>query len=365
LALQIPIAMGQIKPKYKASDSSFFKELRMEVKLALKDKPKHLLVLHLKAIVLVVSFLLCMAVYIGYADQWTIALPAAVAMGLLSLPMVLNIGHEAVHGTFSKNKRLNRLAKWVFQLLGTSAYFWELRHISSHHHFGNVAEWDLDIEQSKIIRLSKWQKHEGHHKHQHLYMPIAFCFYTLIWFFLRDFKDLERRQFGSKKVEQHPRTELIKMGIAKLFHISTLLLLPYAISGSLGLTLLTFFSYHISASIVTTFALVSTHVGERQQIVEPDARGQLPHSWAEHQLMTTADFATKNRLLTHYFGGFNHHVAHHLFPNVPHIHYPIVTRLIKKHAKKNALPYHVYPNLFATSISHLRRLKTLSVEPEI
>ena len=36
--------------------------------------------------------------------------------------------------------------------------------------------------------------------------------------------------------------------------------------------------------------------------------------WAVHQLKTTANFATRNKLISWWVGGLNFQVEHHLFP---------------------------------------------------
>lgn len=223
----------------------------------------------------------------------------------------------------------------------------------------------MDIEQSAIIRLSEHQEYEDRHAYQHWYMPLAFCFYTLIWFFVRDFRDIKIKIFGNKEVESHPNIELVKLFLAKIVHVLFFFGIPYMMGATWLAILGGFLLFHLTASVITTFALVSTHVGEDQEIIAPNANGELPYSWAEHQLRTTADFATNNKMLTHYFGGFNHHVAHHLFPYISHIYYPYITPLIKKHAEASGLPYMCFPNLYRTSISHLKRLKSLSFDPEL
>ncbi len=349
------------QPKFKPNDNKFLVELRQKVHQKLKTHKESSHVLFIKCLALVAGFFACLIAYWILIPQSSLALVLPVILGILSLPIVLNIGHEAVHNTFSKHRYLNRLGRMVFSILGTSAYFWELRHIYSHHAYANVNEWDMDIEQSKIIRLSPNQQFKSHHRYQHLYMPFAFLTYTLIWFFVRDFKDMSTGQFGIKKNVKHPKKEIIKLLIAKIFHVSSFFTIPLVLDVAFPTALLGFILFHISASAITTFALISTHIGESQEVVSNSVH--LPFTWAEHQLQTTADFATKCKLTTHFFGGFNHHVAHHFFPNVSHTKYHLITPEIRSLAKKYGYPYHAYKNLFQTSLSHLRRLKTLSVEP--
>ncbi len=345
-------------------EGGFFEELKPEVfKILPKEfRKKAAKKIAFKAIVLQGLFMGIMLTMYLVPVKGGIHVFLMALLGVLALPMILNIGHEAVHRNFSTNRKVNRLAKNVFFLWGTSAYFWELRHNSSHHAFANVKDVDLDIEQTNIIRLSQHQEYLGRHKFQHLYMPFAFCLYTFLWFFIRDFKDLSKKRFGAKTIKRHPRNEVIKLFGAKIWHLLAFLIIPFMVTQQIGTVLIGFFVFHIVASIVTTFALISTHVGEVQEIVLPDEYGRLPHSWATHQLVTTADFSSTSRFTLHFFAGFNHHVAHHLFPQVPHIYYPEITPLIKKYAQAHGLNYTHYPNLFTCTRSHFKRLKYLATE---
>ena len=313
-----------------------------------------------KGLFLLTLFIGSLILYWIFASNAKVFLIIAIVLGILCLPLVLNIGHESVHGNFTNSKKINKLAKWAFFLLGTSDYFWGLRHNYAHHSYANIGDWDLDIEQSKIIRLSPQQTWEKRHQYQHWYMPIVFMFYTIVWFFYRDFKDISNYKFGKKTIKKHPRKEIIKLFAAKIVHLIFLIGIPYYLSQDIGLVLKGFFLFHFSASVLTTFALISTHVGETQEVVTVK-NNQLPYSWFEHQFRTTADFSTGSTWMTHFFGGFNHHVAHHLFPNIPHIYYPIITPIIKRHARENGIQYHDYKNLGQAAISHFKRLKTLSI----
>ena len=350
-------------PTYnKNSHKDAFNVLRKEVYQKLGDykQAAHKKIL-LKGILLLSIFVETLIFYWVFATNSTLFLILAVALGILCLPLVLNIGHESVHGNFTDNKKINKLAKWAFFLLGTSDYFWGLRHNYAHHAYANIGDWDLDIEQSKIIRLSPQQNWEKRHQFQHWYMPVVFMFYTIVWFFYRDFKDITLHKFGKKTIPNHPKKEIIKLFAAKIVHLIFLVGIPYYLSKDMGLVMQAFFLFHFSASVLTTFALISTHVGETQEVVAIKDH-KLPYSWFEHQFRTTADFSTNSHWMTHFFGGFNHHVAHHLFPNIPHIYYPSITPIIKRHAQENGIQYHDYTNLAQAALSHFKRLKKLSMK---
>ena len=71
---------------------------------------------------------------------------------------------------------------------------------------------------------------------------------------------------------------------------------------------------------------------------------------------TAGDFSTNSFVITHLFGGFNHHVIHHLFQNICHIHYPELTKILIRISKKHGLKYRFKKYLTAAVLSHFKLL---------
>lgn len=286
----------------------------------------------------------------------------SILLGVISLPLILNIGHDAVHNTFSSNKNVNKIAGFVFCLLGTSPYFWRLRHIYSHHAFANVPGWDKDIEQADVMKIHDGQKHRFFYKVQQFYMPLVFCCYTVNWFFYRDIKDIFTKQFGNKRIIKHPGKEIIILFLTKIIFISVFILLPVLFTDvSFRQAVSGFFVFHLSASVVTTLALVSTHLGTEQEFVMVK-KNSLPYPWEIHQMETTSDFATENRFITWFFGGFNHHVVHHIFPDISHVHYPALTPIVRGLALKYNLKYNSSETLYISVSKFFALLKHHATE---
>lgn len=341
-----------------------YKELSESVQNALlASKVNDKTILTVGILLIILHFYSLFSIWLSVGSA-TVYLFFCCLLGTICLPIFLNIGHEAIHGTFSKNSSINSFAKNAFLLLGTSDYFWKLRHISSHHALSNVEEWDVDISQTKLIRLSDHQVFQKHHRKQHWYMPFLFLLYTLVWFIIRDFQDIFKKDFGVKYIEKHPTKDIIRMLLAKIWHISTLIILPIVLGAPIWLVITGFLVFHFSASLVTTFALVSTHVGTEQEIVQSE-NGVLPYSWLEHQFRTTGDFDTDNVFMNWFFGGFNHHITHHLFPTISHIYYPEITPIVKKFADQYQLPYYHSKSLRTAASAHIKRLQFLSIKEEL
>lgn len=284
-----------------------------------------------------------------------------IVMGSLTIFVALNIAHDAAHNTFSKYKRVNELLLFTFDLLGANGYLWRLKHVHSHHPHVNIPNMDGDIKQSNLVRIFPNAPFLNFHKYQFLYMPVLYMFYTLNWLLFRDFRDFFQTDISGKPSVIHHWREYIRLFVGKFIYISKLLIIPtLVLPFSFGQVFLGFVLLQFAASLTVALALVSAHVGEHSVYPEPDENGIMPHSWAIHQIVTTTDFATKSPMVTHLFGGFNHHVVHHLYPNICHIHYPELTKIVKETCEEFGITYHLNPTLGDAILSHLRFLKMRS-----
>ena len=68
------------------------------------------------------------------------------------------------------------------------------------------------------------------------------------------------------------------------------------------------------------------------------------------------------------FGGFNLHIAHHVFPEINHTHYPALTQIIKEVLAENNLDWYKSFTFFQGVRSHIKHLKRVTdnvKEPEM
>ena len=71
------------------------------------------------------------------------------------------IMHDANHGAYSSNKRVNKLMGGFLDLVGGYSLNWRIQHNVLHHTFTNIQGHDEDIDAGRIIRFSlhsKWLK---------------------------------------------------------------------------------------------------------------------------------------------------------------------------------------------------------------
>lgn len=278
-------------------------------------------------------------------------------LGGWSVLLGLNIGHDAAHNAIFKKKSSNELLLYIFEILGTNSYNWKNRHIGAHHVFPNVMDHDSDIQQTNLVKIFPKDKHRAFHVFQFLYMPILYMLYILRWVLYRDFKDMKSEKIGTFNNSNYPKKEIFKLIFFKLIYISYMIILPaYVLDYSFLNLLFAFLILTVFGSLVITMVLLSTHVGEDANFPEPDENGVLPHSWSYHQVLTAADFGTESWMLNQLFGGFNHHVIHHLFPNICHVHYPQLTPILKQLALKHNLLYRHKKYLLTAMFSHFKLL---------
>ena len=278
-------------------------------------------------------------------------------LGIWGLFLGVNVGHDAAHNALFKNPKYNSFFMYIFDLLGLSSFNWKNRHVKGHHVFSNIMEYDPDIQQSAVVKIFPQDKHRPFHRIQWLYMPIIYAIFIPRWVFYRDFKDVFHNEIGGFKNRPYPSFEVVKMVFFKLTYLSYMILLPAFVSGlSVSVFIWAMVLLMVCSSLTIAVVLLTTHMLEDSHFPEPDENGLMPYSWSKHQILTTSDYATNNLLISHLFGGFNHHVIHHLFQHVCHIHYPAMTKILIRVAAKHSVPYQSHKYIVPAIFSHLKLL---------
>jgi len=87
---------------------------------------------------------------------------------------------------------------------------------------------------------------------------------------------------------------------------------------------------------------------------------KMDDEFAVHQIQTTANFATKSKIVSWLVGGLNFQIEHHLFPKISHVHYPAISKIVKKTCADFKLKYIEYPTVVSAIKAHVQYLKLLS-----
>jgi linoleoyl-CoA desaturase len=281
-------------------------------------------------------------------------------LGLFTAFVGFNISHDAVHGSISGNKYVNKLLGYTFNLAGTNKYMWKIMHNVIHHTYTNIPGHDEDLEPVSLIRLSMENKLKKVHRYQHYYAYLFYCLTSLSWVVKKDFVTFFRRNLGNYENKKHPLREYLILFFSKAIYFTVFLALPIAFAGvPWWVTIVGFIAMHMIQGITLAVVFQLAHVVEGAHFPTPDEQGDVQNNWTIHQLNTTANFAMKSFLATWFFGGLNYQIEHHLFPHICHIHYPNLSPIVRQTANEYGITYNENETMWDAIKSHTRMLRVL------
>ena len=153
--------------------------------------------------------------------------------------------------------------------------------------------------------------------------------------------------------------ELPLLILYKLFYYAYTLVIPLIFFDHWWLVLVGYFVMHFTAGFILSVVFQCAHVMEQNEFELPDENRKIEGNWFEHQMKTTCNFAMNSKLLSWFIGGLNFQIEHHLFPNICHIHYRKLSKIVQKTAKEFNVPYNSYTNMFDAVLKHYNFLKLL------
>lgn len=300
----------------------------------------------------------------GNISGWLIV-PFALIFKLSGLLFGFSIGHDAAHRLLSAKSAINRVLHFIsFITVGVDPTLWGLRHIRSHHIYPNVEGSDIDIDKNPLLRLSPHHPWKPKHRWQHIYAPFAYAValhHSVFWgdwiyLLSEEYKWMRK---GVSKIDLW--TSFIAF---KITHFFMLLVFPYLVLGY-PFALIFFFYLAVGAvsSSVFIVMLVGTHFFLEASYPSPNEEGKLETNWAVHNLLTSCDWNPNNGLARFISGGANCHAAHHLFPNICHIHYGEINGIIEDLTRKHSVTYHK-KTLWEMLTSHYQHLKSMGQKPK-
>jgi linoleoyl-CoA desaturase len=283
------------------------------------------------------------------------------AYGFVLLLFAFNFSHDFSHDTVFKNKKWNSLCfTIIYAMVGAHAEAWKQRHIHSHHYAPNVEEYDSDLKITKLIRVIPESEYRWYHRYQHIYAPIAYTGYSLFWVFIKDLTILYGPdEFRVKKDGIYH----FSFWLQKLFYVCLVCLLPLWFSlQPWWVVLAGFVCMHLFQSLFLLLTFFMTHHVEGIDYPVTDKEGFINTSWTMNQVKSSNDMHPFSYTANFLLGGFNNHIAHHLFPHIHHIHYPRLNRilypLLEQHnIKPNQTTY------WGGIVSHWRLLRQMSRPP--
>lgn len=304
----------------------------------------------------------CLMMFGIVTNVWAM-LGLSILMGFATAGVGMSVMHDANHGAYASSPLLNRILGHTMELMGSSSLTWRGQHNYFHHTYTNIYELDEDIEDKPFLRLSPHGKWRKYHRFQHWYALFLYSLADLSFIITKDIRQVINytrdgvfERMGIKNIKR----EIAIMILGKLVYITYMVVLPLIFLDVTWWQFLIGFSIlHAASSLVLTTVFQLAHVVEGPTHHLPAEEGTMENVWAKHQLHTTADFARNNAFITWYVGGLNFQVEHHLFPNICHVHYPEVSKIVEQTAREFGVPHYSFPSFGKALRSHFRVLKRL------
>ncbi|MBL7812782.1 MAG: acyl-CoA desaturase [Bacteroidetes bacterium] len=341
----------------------FFQELRTEVDTWFRSRGVAKtgdirLYFKTAVIVLFTPLLFVLALWTGL-PVWA----SILCFGLMGLGHALagfNIMHDACHGAFHANPKVNNFMGDILSLMGSTAYFWKVQHNVIHHTYTNIDHLDADIGKWPVMRMAPGQKRLFHHRFQAIYMFPLYAISTLWWLLINDFI-----KYFSGKLYEHdiPKMSLkqhLLFWITKILYVSVYLVLPLWVLG-IGPGIAGFLALHLVLGLTMSLVFQLAHVVEDASFQE-GKMGEprtMEQEWAVMQVTSTADFGTRSPFLTWMLGGLNFQVEHHLFPQISHVHYPDIHPIVVSVCKRFGVPFNEFDSMGEAFTSHVRHMSEM------
>jgi linoleoyl-CoA desaturase len=361
--------MNYNAPTFSKQDNvKFFRTLNSRVNSYFKDNNLRKTgnwKIHLKTVILFTVFIVPYVFILSLAMPFWVHLVLTFAMGVGMAGIGMNVMHDANHGSYSTKGWVNKFMGGTIYILAGNVHNWQVQHNVLHHTYTNIVGHDEDLDAGRIIRFTKEAKWHKFHKFQHYYAVFVYGLLTFNWALTTDFRQMKdylnrKLSYGTPKSPQLLWSTLI---ITKIIYVAIWIVLPLFIGISWWKLIVGFFLMHYTAGLILSIVFQLAHVVEETSNPVPNENGELENTWAIHQLFTTANFAAKNRIVNWYTGGLNHQIEHHIFPQISHIHYSKIAKIVKQTAIECNLPYYEYATFRSAVIAHFQHLKQLGLQP--
>jgi linoleoyl-CoA desaturase len=342
-------------------NSVFFNSLKEKVDTYFKSnniKETGNYKLYIKTAILCASAIGLYSVLVFFTPENTwLSLFLCSLLGINLAGIGFNVMHDGAHGSFSTKTWINELMGYSLNFMGGSVYLWKYKHNVNHHSFTNIEGMDEDIDIKPWIRVHPDQEKHWYHRFQHIYWAILYCVTYLLWVFVQDFKKYFTGKIGDIPFRKMDVKEHIIFWIGKIAYVAAFIVVPIFTVG-LAETIIGYLVIACVCGFIIAVVFQLAHIVEAANFETPDVPNyKVESEWAVHQIQTTANFATKSKIVSWFTGGLNYQVEHHLFPRISHIHYPKISELVRETCQQFNVPYLEFPTVLSAVRSHVGHLK--------
>jgi linoleoyl-CoA desaturase len=315
--------------------------------------------LYTKTVVLLTSGIGLYIFLVFFTPHYLIAAILCALLGFVIASIGFNVMHDGAHGSYSGNKKVNKFMSGTLNVMGGSSFMWNIKHNLIHHSYTNIEGADDDIANSPWLRLNENQPRYWFHRFQHIYFIILYGLSYLLWVFVLDFQKYFRGRIAEMKLRKMSTKETLVFWGSKLVYMGLFIILPVLTVGAIP-TLVGYLILAFVCGVTTSTVFQLAHIVEETKFPEPHAETRkVEQEWAVHQVVTTANFSTRSKLVSWIVGGLNFQIEHHLFPRISHIHYPEISKVVKQTCAKFNVHYMEFPNTMQALKSHISHLKAM------
>jgi len=323
--------------------------------------------LYLKTLIMFAIFLTPYFLILTLNMPFWVYLLMTIVIGIGMAGVGMNVMHDGNHGSYSNINWINKFMGGSIYILAGNVYNWQVQHNVLHHTYTNIPGHDEDLDAGRVIRFTKDAKWYSFHRFQQYYSVFLYGLLTFNWAITTDFKQM--RSYLKRKLSygeaKSPKILWTTLLITKTIYFSIWLVLPMLIGITWWKVLVGFFVMHYTAGLILSIVFQLAHVVKETTNPVPNVDGEIENTWAIHQLFTTTNFAPKNWIINWYTGGLNHQIEHHIFPNISHVHYGKISKIVKETAIECNLPYYEYKTFRSAVIAHFKHLKELGMKPAL
>ena len=348
--------------KFSNTPNSFHSELKRRISDYFEEVGKSTsgnYKLFIKAVILMLCFAFIYIHLVFFTPPVLWQILESILLGGVVAAIGFNVMHDGAHGSFSKYKWVNSLAAFSLNILGGNSFMWNMKHNVIHHAFTNVDGVDDDIDIQPWMRMSSTQKKYRLHKYQHIYFWLLYSLLYLFWIFILDYQKYFKSKVGNIPLKKMELSDHFVFWGFKVFHLFLFVGLPVYMVG-FSSWLISFLIFTCVAGFVLSVVFQLAHTVEHTAFPMPDKiTNKMEDEWAIHQIKTTANFATRNKVVNWLVGGLNFQIEHHLFPKISHIHYPAISKIIKQACIEYGIHYIEYRRVrhaLASHVSYLRQM---------
>jgi fatty acid desaturase (delta-4 desaturase) len=282
-----------------------------------------------------------------YAFYWW---PLSIAFGFVGALIGLNIQHDANHGAFSRNPRVNQFFGLGQNYIGGSSVEWIHQHVVQHHLHTNDITRDPDMQGNPMIRLNPLAPLKKFQVVQHVYFVFLCCFYGFTVLLNSTQNVIKGMHYTMMSPELYPYR--VFDFITGLIFYLRLIVLPVYQTGSLYTCLQVAPAFMTTGFYLAFFFLIShnfqgAHIQE--DTTRPSNKNGKKNSYLYKQISSSSNVG--GWWLAQLNGGLNYQIEHHLFPRMNHIHYTKIAPVVKQFCEERDIPYVHFPSITANFLS--------------